>query len=192
MCGAPLPAFDCAFFSRKQSFEGIFLTVHSRYIQKRDFASDSRFEYFRRKRHSTIRSISDSNMGRVTSLLLLLSLWEVVGLVVNAPSLRAVSQPRSHQRSTPPFMKSQEDKEFEEWARQKKIKSGIDPDEDFGAGRRAERTIFAGGGAPKSATPFPTSPSRSFVTTAPLVFSQGPSPSWCRSSLQSGLTTQAT
>merc|ERR1719191_382161 len=43
-------------------------------------------------------------------------------------------------------MKSQEDKEFEEWVRQKKIASGIDPDEDFGAGRRAEGSIYLVGG----------------------------------------------
>merc|ERR1719191_1348790 len=43
-------------------------------------------------------------------------------------------------------MKTQEDKEFEEWVRQKKIASGVDPDEDFGAGRRAESTIYTIGG----------------------------------------------
>jgi len=44
------------------------------------------------------------------------------------------------------FMKSQEDLEFDEWARQKKIASGVDPDEDFGTGRRAESTIYLVGG----------------------------------------------
>ena len=38
------------------------------------------------------------------------------------------------------------DKEFEEWARQKKIASGVDPDEDFGASRRFSQTLLAGGG----------------------------------------------
>ena len=43
-------------------------------------------------------------------------------------------------------MKSQEDKEFEEWMRQKKIASGVDPDEDFAAGRSFEQSIFQVGG----------------------------------------------
>ena len=45
-------------------------------------------------------------------------------------------------------MKSKEDKEFEEWVRKKKIASGVDPDEDFAAGRAQERSIFQVGGAP--------------------------------------------
>lgn len=44
-------------------------------------------------------------------------------------------------------MKSKEDKEFEEWVRQKKIASGVDPDEDFGTGRRVEGSIYLVGGA---------------------------------------------
>ena len=67
-------------------------------------------------------------------------------LVVGGRGLSSVRQ-----ATTPlaPFtpMKSQEDKEFEEWVRQKKIKSGVDPDEDFGGGRRAEGLIYAIGGA---------------------------------------------
>jgi len=43
-------------------------------------------------------------------------------------------------------MKSKEDIEFEEWARKKKIAAGIDPDEDFGASRRAENSIYLVGG----------------------------------------------
>jgi hypothetical protein len=49
-------------------------------------------------------------------------------------------------------MKSKEDIEFEEWVRAKKIASGVDPDEDFGAGRRAEGSIYLVGGTPR---PFP-------------------------------------
>ena len=45
------------------------------------------------------------------------------------------------------FMKSKEDREFEEWARKKKIASGVDPDEDFASGRKAEGGIYAVGGA---------------------------------------------
>ena len=41
---------------------------------------------------------------------------------------------------------TQEDLEFEAWARQRKINSGIDPDEDFGQGRRNESTIYLFGG----------------------------------------------
>ena len=44
------------------------------------------------------------------------------------------------------LMKSKEDLEFEEWARQKKIAAGIDPDEDFGTSRRVESTIYLFGG----------------------------------------------
>eukprot|EP00324_Dicrateria_rotunda_P004554 CAMPEP_0206160822 /NCGR_PEP_ID=MMETSP1474-20131121/7140_1 /ASSEMBLY_ACC=CAM_ASM_001110 /TAXON_ID=97495 /ORGANISM="Imantonia sp., Strain RCC918" /LENGTH=108 /DNA_ID=CAMNT_0053562403 /DNA_START=28 /DNA_END=354 /DNA_ORIENTATION=+ len=46
----------------------------------------------------------------------------------------------------PVSMKSQEDKEFEEWVRQKKIASGVDPDEDFAAGRGVESGIYTVGG----------------------------------------------
>ena len=49
-------------------------------------------------------------------------------------------------------MKSKEDIEFEEWARKKKIAAGVDPDEDFGAGRRAENSIYLVGGARENAT----------------------------------------
>ena len=103
-------------------------------------------------------------MGRATSLLLLLSVSEVVGLVVNTPSMRAISQSRSHLRSAPPFMKSQEDKEFEEWVRKKKIASGVDPDEDFGAGRSTEATIWAGGGEARPRSSLPDAQSRSTIT----------------------------
>lgn len=44
------------------------------------------------------------------------------------------------------LMKSKEDIEFEEWARQKKISAGVDPDEDFGTSRRVENTIYLFGG----------------------------------------------
>ena len=68
-------------------------------------------------------------------------------LVVGGRGLSSVRQ-----AATPlaPFtiMKSQEDKEFEEWARKKKIAAGVDPDEDFAAGREAESKIYVVGGAP--------------------------------------------
>ena len=61
-----------------------------------------------------------------------------------APLRRSLTRPaRTYQH---PFMGSKEDKEFEEWARQKKIASGVDPDEDFGAGRRFESAIYLVGG----------------------------------------------
>ena len=67
-------------------------------------------------------------------------------LVVGGRGLSSVRQ-----AATPlaPFtiMKSQEDKEFEEWARKKKIAAGVDPDEDFAAGREAESKIYVVGGA---------------------------------------------
>ena len=44
-------------------------------------------------------------------------------------------------------MKSQEDKEFEEWVRKKKIAAGVDPDEDFATGRQNEGRIYVVGGA---------------------------------------------
>ena len=44
-------------------------------------------------------------------------------------------------------MKSQEDREFEEWKRNKMIASGVDPDEDFAGGRAVESSIYTVGGA---------------------------------------------
>ena len=43
-------------------------------------------------------------------------------------------------------MKSQEDKEFEEWMAKKREAAGVNLEEDFGASRRAEGTIYAIGG----------------------------------------------
>ena len=43
-------------------------------------------------------------------------------------------------------MNSKEDKEFEEWVRKKKIASGVDPDQDFAGGRKAEGQIYVVGG----------------------------------------------
>ena len=62
---------------------------------------------------------------------------------------RGVSSVRQAATPLAPFtvMKSQEDKEFEEWARKKKIASGVDPDEDFAAGREVESNIYVVGGA---------------------------------------------
>ena len=61
---------------------------------------------------------------------------------------RSLARPELRPRlAGEPFsMKTKEDKEFEEWVRQKKIASGVDPDEDFGAGRRAEGSIYLVGG----------------------------------------------
>ena len=44
-------------------------------------------------------------------------------------------------------MKSDEDREFEEWMAKKRAAAGVDGSEDFGAGRRAEGSICAVGGA---------------------------------------------
>ena len=44
------------------------------------------------------------------------------------------------------FMKSDEDKEFEEWVKKKRQAAGVDEAEDFGTGRRVEGTIYAVGG----------------------------------------------
>ena len=38
-----------------------------------------------------------------------------------------------------------------QWARKKKIAAGVDPDEDFAAGREAESKIYVVGGAPAAA-----------------------------------------
>jgi hypothetical protein len=79
-------------------------------------------------------------------LLVALSVPATLGLVLTAPTRQALARPAMH-RPAGPFMKSQEDKEFEEWVRQKKIASGVDPDEDFAAGRQAESKIYLVGGA---------------------------------------------
>ena len=68
----------------------------------------------------------------------------VVGSAGASPAVRTLQQVQA----VPLHMKSQEDKEFEEWVRKKKIASGVDPDEDFAAGRAQERSIFQVGGAP--------------------------------------------
>lgn len=82
-------------------------------------------------------------------LLALAFLAAANGLVVGGAGQRAsVSRPVQPRIPVPAFMgKSKEDLEFEEWARAKKIAAGVDPDEDFGAGRRAENTIYLIGGA---------------------------------------------
>lgn len=80
------------------------------------------------------------------AVLIALLAGDVSALVAGAPANRvAVVRPTSP-RFGQTFMKSQEDKEFEEWMRQKKIASGVDPDEDFGSGRRAESLIYTIGG----------------------------------------------
>ena len=86
------------------------------------------------------------------SLLALAFLAAANGLVVGGTGQRsAISQPVKPRIPVPAFM-DVSDKEFEEWARKKKIASGVDPDEDFGAGRRAESTIYLVGGAAPRAT----------------------------------------
>ena len=80
------------------------------------------------------------------AVLIALLAGDVSALVVGAPANRvAVMRPTSP-RFGQTFMKSQEDKEFEEWMRQKKIASGVDPDEDFSAGRAQEGKIYLVGG----------------------------------------------
>ena len=121
-------------------------------------------------------------------------------LVVGTPAPKlAVTHP-APARFAQPFMGSQEDKEFEEWVRQKKIKSGVDPDEDFGSGRRAEGLIYTVGGArpcPHHARKIPLhqlgdlplESSRLTLCTCACC-SQVPSPSLCRLSLELGRTTR--
>ena len=78
-------------------------------------------------------------------LLALAFLAAANGLVVGGIGQRsAVSRPVQPRLPVPAMVS---DKEFEEWARKKKIASGVDPDEDFGAGRRAESQIYVVGGA---------------------------------------------
>jgi len=81
-----------------------------------------------------------------TASLLLVALYCAASeaFVVGAGRLTAAP---CRPRSAHPFtMKSEEDKEFEEWVRQKKLASGVDPDEDFGQSRRVANTITAVGG----------------------------------------------
>lgn len=71
-------------------------------------------------------------------------------LIVGATSRNAIMQPVRPRLAAHPFMGKEEDKEYEEWVRKKRIAAGINPDqtaEDVGAGRRAEGTIYAVGGA---------------------------------------------
>ncbi len=94
-------------------------------------------------------------MGRATLFTaLLLALFVRDGACFGiAPAGRgAIARPVVQRFSS--TMKSQEDKEFEEWVRKKKIASGVDPDEDFGAGRRAEGSIYLVGGARKDGDHF--------------------------------------
>lgn len=65
-----------------------------------------------------------------------------------APNNAAVRRFVTEQPPRPAFTMrmSKEDQEFEEWVRKKKIASGVDPDEDFAAGRKTESSIFAVGG----------------------------------------------
>ena len=133
-------------------------------------------------------------------LLACLSASHVSALIVGTPvaaTARPVAKPAA--RPWPINMKSQEDKEFEEWARQKKIASGVDPDEDFGSGRRVESLIYTVGGvlllsrACQSAACLHVRPTTFNHCTCWLsVFPQEQSPSWSQSSLAHGPTTRAT
>ena len=70
-------------------------------------------------------------------------------LVVGGGSLATARQAASSRPLARTIrMESQEDREFKEWARNKKIAAGVDPDEDFAAGREAESKIYVVGGAP--------------------------------------------
>ena len=123
---------------------------------------------------------------------------------------RGVSSVRQAATPLAPFtvMKSQEDKEFEEWARKKKIASGVDPDEDFAAGREVESNIYVVGGAvaPPRRPPahlLPAPPARIRCAASLLscssqavrglpLSSQASSRCSCPRSLASGPTTRAT
>ena len=118
---------------------------------------------------------------------------------------RGVSSVRQAATPLAPFtiMKSQEDKEFEEWARKKKIAAGVDPDEDFAGGREVESNIYVVGGAvaPPRRPPahlLPAPPTRTLLSCSseavrglPLS-SQASSRCSCPRSLASGPTTRAT
>ena len=99
-----------------------------------------------------------SMLGRRTLFLLGLAclLQSTAGFAVAGGRL-ALARP--HAAARPRFesnvhMKSKEDKEFEEWVRQKKIASGVDPDEDFETGRNVEGNIYiVGGKASRATTP---------------------------------------
>ena len=68
-------------------------------------------------------------------------------LVVGGGSLATARQAASSRPLARTIrMESQEDREFKEWARNKKIAAGVDPDEDFAAGREAESKIYVVGG----------------------------------------------
>merc|ERR1719231_337574 len=84
---------------------------------------------------------------RVFAVALLLALLQACASFGVGAGRRAVAQPVQPRLARWAVdMKSKEDKEFEEWVRQKKIASGVDPDEDFGAGRRVEGSIYLVGG----------------------------------------------
>ena len=89
-------------------------------------------------------------LGRTTLFLLGLAclLQSAAGFAVAGGQRLSLARPhaaRPRVESTV-HMKSQEDKEFEEWVRQKKIASGVDPDEDFAGGREVEGGIYLVGG----------------------------------------------
>lgn len=84
---------------------------------------------------------------RLLALLLALCSTTTFALLI-APARATLARPR------PPIsMKSDEDREFEAWARKKKIASGVDPDEDFATGRQNEKGILQIGGSPPPALP---------------------------------------
>ena len=67
--------------------------------------------------------------------------------LVGSPGRHAMARPQSTTRCASCSMgKSKEDLEFEEWVRKKKLAAGVDPDEDFGTGRKAEKGIYLAGG----------------------------------------------
>ena len=121
-------------------------------------------------------------------LLALAFLAAANGLVVGGIDQRsAVSRPVQPRLPVPAMVS---DKEFEEWARKKRIASGVDPDEDFGAGRRAESHIYVVGGATPARHRLPCSPVVA-ETQYCARLAQARSPSLCPPSLPSGPTTRA-
>ena len=83
---------------------------------------------------------------RAVLLVSLLCLPSCLALVVGGSRASAPARPLAGARRAHGFT-MESDKEFEAWVRKKKIASGVDHDEDFSTGRRAESAIYTVGGA---------------------------------------------
>ena len=93
----------------------------------------------RRYTHSTMQRL-------VLGAVLALCLAEAAALAIGGRAALAVQRRPAAPARSLPSMKSQEDKEFEEWVRKKKLASGVDPDEDFSASRSFSETLLGAGG----------------------------------------------